>query len=91
MTGREPHLCHAEGCATRCPRRMLMCPPHWRMVPLGRQRAVLRTYRSGQERRWVMPSRAWLDAAHRAINSVARAEGRPLPYPGVEDDPEQAP
>lgn len=85
MTAREPHLCHAEGCTAPCPPRMLMCPAHWQMVPSGQQRAVLDAYQPGQERLRVMPSEAWFGAGFRAINSVAVKEGRPVPYPGVEE------
>lgn len=67
------HLCHAIGCERVVPPRMLMCAPHWRMVPLGMQRAVWRTYRPGQER-MKDPSSAYLDAAMAAVNAVARAE-----------------
>ncbi|MCK9901238.1 hypothetical protein [Glutamicibacter sp. V16R2B1] len=79
------HTCHAEGCTTPCPPRMLMCHPCWDLVPHDRQRAVLDAYQPGQERLRVMPSDAWLTAAFRANNAVALAKGQPLPYPAMEE------
>lgn len=71
--GRRPHLCHADGCATDVPPRMLMCRRHWALVPQALQRQVWATYRSGQEvdKR---PSRAYLVAADAAVAAVARIE-----------------
>jgi hypothetical protein len=70
-----PHLCHAEGCGARVPPRVLMCLPHWRLVPAPLQRAVWDAYRPGQEidKR---PSEKYLEAAKRAIAAVAAAERR---------------
>lgn len=67
------HRCHAVGCLVPVPPRMLMCGPHWRMVPENLQRAVLRHYRRGQvtDKR---PSHEYLLAATDAIVAVFRAE-----------------
>lgn len=47
------------------------------MVPPDEQRAVYAAYVPGQERKAdISPSNEWFDAAHRAIASVARMEGR---------------
>lgn len=78
MTGFEEraanHTCHAAGCETRVPPRLLMCAKHWRKVPLGLQRRVWRTYRPGQEVT-MDPSPAYVEAARAAIAAVAEAEG----------------
>lgn len=71
------HTCHAKRCSTRCRPQYLMCPHHWRMVPVGLKRKVLSTYRRGQcdDKR---PSLAWHEAADAAIASVALLEGCPF-------------
>lgn len=63
------HVCHAVGCTTPVPPRLLMCGRHWAMVPKALQREVWATYRHGQEvdKR---PSQAYLAAAHRAVMDV---------------------
>jgi len=50
-----------------------MCRAHWNMVPARLQRAVWAHYRRGQERD-KRPSRAYLQAALRAIAAVADRE-----------------
>jgi hypothetical protein len=67
------HHCHALNCDKRVPPRLLMCLPHWRMVPHKLKKAVLATYRPGQEidKR---PTREYLDAATAAIEAVAQKE-----------------
>ena len=80
----EPaHTCHARGCDTPVKPELLMCLPHWRMVPRGIQRVVWSTYRPGQcdDKR---PSEAWHQAADAAIGFVARIEGKPLRKSEVE-------
>lgn len=67
------HHCHARGCKTPVPPRMLMCAPHWRRVPKDLQARVWATYREGQEIR-KDPSRVYLAAAEAAIASVAVQE-----------------
>lgn len=71
------HHCHATGCATSCPPRMLMCRKHWFMVPPRLQEAVWRHYRPGQcdDKN---PSREWHEAADAAIGYVAIREGHRL-------------
>lgn len=75
LLAHEPseHRCHARGCSSPCPPKFLMCPRHWKMVPLGLQRAVWSAYRPGQEidRR---PSESWHRAADAAIKAVAQRE-----------------
>lgn len=67
------HLCHARGCRTPVPPKMLMCKRHWRMVPPELQRAVWANYRPGQcdDKR---PSQEWMAAANAAIVAVLRKE-----------------
>lgn len=67
------HVCHAYGCTTPVPPKMLMCPPHWRMVPQALKNAVWRYYRPGQEID-KKPSRQYLAAASAAIEAVARLD-----------------
>lgn len=43
------HFCHAHGCPTIVPPRLLMCLKHWRMVPRDTQRLIWKYYRPGQE------------------------------------------
>ena len=69
------HLCHAIGCKTPVPPRMLMCRPHWRMVPKALRDAVLATYRPGQERT-KDPSPEYLTYEMEAINAVAEREAQ---------------
>lgn len=69
----EAHVCHARGCTARVPPRMLMCRRHWRMVPAPLQDRVWATYQPGQERR-KDPTAEYLEAAHAAIEAVARLE-----------------
>jgi len=54
---------------------MLMCLPHWRLVPADLQREVYRTYRKGQEVD-KQPSAEYLVAQRAAIRAVAEKEGR---------------
>lgn len=70
---RQPHHCHARGCERAVPPKMLMCYPHWRMVPRLVQRKVWATYRDGQEIT-KDPSREYLAAAREAIEAVAFIE-----------------
>ena len=44
------HLCHAHACTERVPPRMLMCKPHWTVLPKAIRDAVWREYRPGQEK-----------------------------------------
>ena len=68
------HTCHAKGCPIVVPPRLLMCAPHWGLVPPTLQRRVLVTYRQGQEID-KKPSEAWRKAAQAAIAHVAEIEG----------------
>jgi len=70
------HLCHALGCRTQVPRRMLMCRAHWRMVPGEIQEMVCEAFTPGQEEGSVRPSREWVEAARAAVGAVARMEER---------------
>jgi hypothetical protein len=67
------HHCHAKGCTKVVPPRMLMCYPHWKMVPLQIQRWVWREYREGQEID-KQPSHAYMQAMHAAIDAVDAKE-----------------
>lgn len=69
------HTCHARGCETVVPPRLLMCLKHWRMVPRDMQTAVWRAYRPGQEVD-KQPSQQYLRVAGAAIDAVARKESQ---------------
>lgn len=71
------HRCHARGCGRAVRPEMLMCYPHWKVVPKSIQRAVWLAYRPGQcdDKR---PSKAWMSAADAAIGFVARREEQKL-------------
>lgn len=84
----KTHHCHAIGCETPTPPRLLMCPAHWRQVPAELQAAVRRAFNPrqcvlGPER--VPPSSAWIAASARARAHVARLEGRELAVKFLED------
>lgn len=72
-----PHTCHARGCEKRVLPEMLMCAPHWLMVPRSIQRAVWLAYRPGQCDD-MRPSKEWHRAADGAIGWVAMREGNPV-------------
>lgn len=79
------HTCHARGCVRVIPPRLLMCAPHWRMVPMELRRQVMVYYRLGQETD-KKPSPMYLKAMRAAIDAVAALEAKdrertPLPIP----------
>lgn len=76
MTHKSPraHHCHAIDCRASCPPRFLMCPSHWRMVPLELQHEVCRTVVLRAPRSVDATWAPWWRAAHRAIDHVYRAE-----------------
>lgn len=69
------HFCHARGCTTEVPPKLLMCLRHWRLCPADLQRAVWRHYRPGQEIT-KNPSEAYMVAQQAAIEAVAAREGK---------------
>lgn len=74
MGQRPPrHECHAHGCKTLVPPRLLMCSRHWIMVPARLRNAVWNAYVEGQEVR-KDPSSEYLDAATAAIDAVRESE-----------------
>ncbi len=69
------HICHAIGCNVQVPPKLLMCLRHWKLVPRDLQRAVWATYVPGQEIRKDLTDE-YLDVQRRAVEAVARREGR---------------
>lgn len=67
------HYCHAAGCGSEVPPKLLMCYRHWRMVPKDIQALVWKHYRPGQEidKR---PTREYLLAMKAAIDAVRHEE-----------------
>lgn len=69
------HTCHATGCSVAVPPEMLMCKRHWFMLPKPLRDRVWRTYRRGQCDDWEI-SHDYAEAARRAVEYVARREGK---------------
>ena len=67
------HTCHAIGCSTKVPPKMLMCSKHWYMVDKPLRDKVWGTYISGQEVT-KDPTSEYLLAAKAAIRCVQRQE-----------------
>lgn len=69
------HHCHAAGCRRVVPATLLMCGPHWRMVPARVRARVWRHYRRGQCDDWKI-THEYAEAARDAVRAVAEKEGR---------------
>ena len=67
------HKCHADGCSKEIPPKLLMCLPHWRMVPRNIQNQIWQHYRPGQELD-KRPSKAYLIVMNAAIEAVRNKE-----------------
>ena len=76
------HTCHAIGCTTPVPPKMMMCITHWRMVSQGLQGKVYAAYRPGQEKD-KQPSREYLKVLHDCQREVRIKETGidPGPHP----------
>ncbi len=74
MKAESKHYCHARGCLKVIPPKLLMCPPHWRMVPPDLQAKVWATYRPGQEVD-KNPSNEYIAAQQAAVRIVAIKDG----------------
>lgn len=73
MRSRPKHPCHANGCSTEIPPRMLMCRNHWAMVPPAIRRLVWQHYVPGQEVR-KDPTLRYLEVQKMAVEAVAKLE-----------------
>jgi hypothetical protein len=69
-TGEPMHDCPGPRCTRRVPDRLLMCGPHWRLVPADLQRAVYAAYNHGRG----VGSMELLTAQTAAIAAVNRSE-----------------
>ncbi|HLO87207.1 MAG TPA: hypothetical protein VK203_19675 [Nostocaceae cyanobacterium] len=69
MVQNTKHLCHVPGCNVEVPPKLLMCKPHWNLVPPLLKAEVCRCYRPGQEITKT-PTAEYLKASRQAINSV---------------------
>lgn len=78
------HVCHAMDCDKDVPRRMLMCKPHWFMLPKPMRDAIWATYQPGQELGLVRPSAEYIANVRTAVGIVAEKEGKQQRLPGVE-------
>ena len=74
-TSTTPHRCHAQECPTEVPPEMLMCPPHWSMVPAALRDSLKATVPSRQDVD-DNPSAEYLAFAKAAIAEVAHKEAR---------------
>jgi hypothetical protein len=72
-TGTGTHRCPAIQCGASVRDELLMCGPHWRMVPPSLQRAVYGAYERGRGVGTMALFRAQTDA----IRAVDRALGFP--------------
>lgn len=63
------HTCYWPGCTKQVPPAMWGCKEHWYMLPKPIRDKIWAAYRPGQERR-LDPSRAYLDAAHEALDWI---------------------
>ena len=64
----DTHVCPVADCTLQVEKNLLMCPPHWRQVPLPIQRAVTAAWRRGAGEGTL--------AHHSAITAAVRAVGR---------------
>lgn len=69
------HLCHAQGCKTAVPPKLLMCRDHWYMIPMDMRDRVWVLYRPGQEVT-KDPSDEYVKHVMACIDYVAVKEGR---------------
>lgn len=78
------HVCPVTGCSAECPEHKIMCPEHWRLVPVETQHAVWRTWRDTKRARrlsatafktawgyYLAARQAAIDAVHRALEACA--------------------
>lgn len=72
-----PHRCHAALCDKAVPPRLFMCFRHWRRlqrIAPELAQAVQTQYKYGQENNHSIVTRAYVEAAHAAIEALARDE-----------------
>lgn len=71
-----PHLCHLRpDCKVPVPRSMVMCKPHWAMVPFPLKRAIWTTYKTRMQS--TADLAAHLANMHAAIDYVRSQLGLP--------------
>lgn len=69
--GEPTHKCPIGICILEVRQRHLMCPTHWRMVPMDLNREVYRAYREGSLAEHVRACNAAIAAVEALIASVA--------------------
>lgn len=67
--------CSMVDCGNTIPNSRFACRLHWSMVTDAMQKAIWRAYREGQ-RTGTHPSPGWWRAAGKAIEHVAKLEGK---------------
>jgi hypothetical protein len=58
------HKCPVENCQNQLPSHILMCRPHWAMVPIDLKQRVYAAWNSGKS------SQEYISVRQEAINSV---------------------
>jgi len=71
LFSRDKKKCFAAGCGEQIPRQLLMCRPHWLMVPVAIRNEVIETLAAWQEG---ASPKAYIAAIKRAAEAVAREE-----------------
>lgn len=77
------HNCRAKFCTIQCPSHILMCKPHWGMVPKGIQKQVYSAWNEYGRTDLDTPSKdfaqirlRYLLAVKSAVDAVAVKEGK---------------
>lgn len=68
------HRCAAIGCDKLVPARMLMCRPHWFMVPGAIRSRIWNSYMPGQESDSSRIIYSWRTAVREALEAVRDKE-----------------
>lgn len=74
-TRADVHKCAAEGCDFQTPRHLLMCNPHWKLVPAPLQRQVWAKFRN--LRQGIEAVKAYRLAVDLAVKAVKLKEDAP--------------
>lgn len=72
------HKCPVPSCRRLMPARLLMCGPHWRLVPMPIRTRIWRAYRPSQLD-GAPPSRHWRAAVREAVECVTAVIARADP------------
>lgn len=74
------HRCAAPGCKKQVPLKMLMCKPHWFMLPKPLRDTIWAEYTPGQENDMSGLSNSnYMNAVKEAMKYIADKESAPKP------------